>query len=134
MDDDDEADADADDADVDEDRPEEEKFSLAATMFLVDATKDEADEVTRVDSSSCMAGVPAPAPVALNRLISSALRPLTAFPFIFKRLRSSATVRDSISTASGDDDSAAASDTSEEASSFFSWLTSGRERIFSLRK
>ena len=142
LDDDDEADDDDDDeallgvpnfTDVDEDRLEEEKFSSAATVLLVDATKDEADEVTRVDAFSCMAGVPPPAPVALNRLISSALRPHCVRPQAFSRLFSSATVRDSISTASGDDGGAAASDAPEEASSFFSWLTSGRERIFSLR-
>ena len=63
-------------ADVDEDRLEGENLSLAATVLLVDPIKEEADEVTRADASSCMAGVPPPAPVALNRLISSALRPL----------------------------------------------------------
>ena len=75
---------------------EGEAFSLAAGFVVADAGG--VDE--EMDASG--AGVPPPpAPVARNRLISSAFLPLTAMFFSLSRLRNSATVRDSISAASG---------------------------------
>lgn len=75
---------------------EGEAFSLAAGFVVADAGG--VDE--GMDASGARVPPP-PAPVALNRLISSAFLPLTAKFFSFSRLRNSATVRDSISAASG---------------------------------
>lgn len=75
---------------------EGESFSLAAGFVVADAGG--------VDDGMAASGagvLPPTAPVALNRLISSAFLPLTAMFFSLSRLRNSATVRDSISAASG---------------------------------